>query len=316
MPYHHNMRERVRLSRDARFRGRTRLLRAFAIQLLVALALSAPFPRIVLSASFHGSLVVPWQPGRISSPMFESHAAFDPIASDFYFVRSTPDFTGWRLLVSSCGPNGWSEPAPPSFAGDGVEADPWFTLDGRSLYFISTRSTDGIKRDDLDIWSVDRAPSGEWGTPARLPAPVNSEGNEWFPRLAADGWLYFGSNRAGGRGKTDIWRAREVGGTWTIENLGPSVNTTGDEYEAEIARNGNYMIIMTNEGLYESSRRGGAWIERRPPPAPVNDNGGAVGALLLSNGNVLYSKESRSALSGEFYVWRRAAADNGVRSCP
>jgi hypothetical protein len=149
-----------------------------------------------------------------------------------------------------------------------------------------------------------------------LPAPVNSEGNEWFPRLAADGWLYFGSNRAGGRGKTDIWRAREVGGTWTIENLGPSVNTTGDEYEAEIARNGNYMIIMTNEGLYESSRRGGAWIERRPPPAPVNDNGGAVGALLLSNGNVLYSKESRSALSGEFYVWRRAAADNGVRSCP
>ena len=55
---------------------------------------------------------VPWKPAGISSPQFESHAAFDPLNGDFYFVRSTPAFSGWRILVSRCGAKGWSDPRP------------------------------------------------------------------------------------------------------------------------------------------------------------------------------------------------------------
>ena len=36
-----------------------------------------------------------WKPAGISSPQFESHPAFDPRTGDFYFVRSSPQFTGW-----------------------------------------------------------------------------------------------------------------------------------------------------------------------------------------------------------------------------
>lgn len=46
--------------------------------------------------------VVPWKPAGISSNQFESHAAFDPRTGDLYFVRSSPQFTGWRILVSHC----------------------------------------------------------------------------------------------------------------------------------------------------------------------------------------------------------------------
>ena len=92
-------------------------------------------------------------------------AAFDPLSSDFYFVRSSPKFEGWRILVSHCGREGWTAPQDAPFAGDGVEADPWFTPDGRTLYFISTRSTDGVKRKDLDIWRVDRG--ARWTVAAR-----------------------------------------------------------------------------------------------------------------------------------------------------
>ena len=134
-----------------------------------------------------GTDVRPWKPAGISSPMFESHPAFDPRTGDFYFVRSSPQFTGWRILASRCTATGWSTPAPPSFAGDGVEADPYFTSDGRSLYFISTRSVDGVKRKDLDIWRADRDEAGSWSAPTRLPDPVNSPGAEWFPRPAPDG---------------------------------------------------------------------------------------------------------------------------------
>src|SRR5262245_16537279 len=149
--------------------------------------------------------VTPWTPANISSPQFESHGAFDPLHPDFYFVRSSKEFVGWRILVSHCTSSGWSVPESAAFAGDGVEADPWFTADGKHLYFISTRSTDGIHRKDLDLWRVDRDAAGKWGTPQRLPEPVNSNSTEWFPRLAGDGWLYFGSNRDGGKGRNDIW---------------------------------------------------------------------------------------------------------------
>ncbi len=57
-----------------------------------------------------------WAPARISSPVFESHAAFDPLTGDLVFVRSPKEFRGWHLLVSHCGPLGWSEPQPPAFA--------------------------------------------------------------------------------------------------------------------------------------------------------------------------------------------------------
>jgi hypothetical protein len=52
--------------------------------------------------------------------------------SDLYFVRSSPKFEGWRIYVSHCVAAGWSKPESPSFAGDGVEADPFITPDGRA----------------------------------------------------------------------------------------------------------------------------------------------------------------------------------------
>ena len=41
--------------------------------------------------------------------------------------------------------------------------------------------------------------------------PVNSPGSEWYPTVAADGTIYFGSDREGGKGGTDIYRSRLVG---------------------------------------------------------------------------------------------------------
>jgi hypothetical protein len=75
--------------------------------------------------------VTPWKPAGISSPLFESHPAFDPRTGDLYFVRSSPSFEGWRILVSRCTASGWSKPEPPPFAGDGLEADPYFADGGR-----------------------------------------------------------------------------------------------------------------------------------------------------------------------------------------
>ena len=280
---------------------------------------------IVLSALGSAALVAAastdvraWKPTGISSPQFESHAAFDPLTGDLYFVRSSPEFTGWRILVSQCTGGGWSAPAPPAFAGPGVEADPYFTTDGRSLYFISTRSVDGGTGDNLDIWRVDRNTAGVWGVPMRLPEPVNSPGAEWFPRPSQDGWLYFGSSRPGGLGGNDIWRARlDPAGQWTAEHLGVEVNTAGDDYEPLPSPDGSRMIIMADGGLYETHKTETGWAPRTPLGPDVNQNGTEIGALFSPSGrSLLFARDTKGPDSGEFFVWYEHGPEAWPPDCP
>lgn len=283
-----------------------------AVTLLMLGAASGP------SSAAPTLVVEPWQPRGISSPQFESHPAFDPLTGDFYFVRSAPDFTGWRILVSHCGAHGWSMPEAPAFAGDGVEADPFFTNGGRTLYFISTRSTDGVHRSDLDIWRVDRDADGKWQEPMRLPEPVNSPAQEWFPRPGPDGWLYFGSGRPGGLGRTDIWRAKQDdAGQWIVENAGPALNSPADEYEPLPSPDGQTMILMAIDGLYESRREGDGWAPRRKLDPPVNVNGSEIGALFSPSGrSLLFARDLKGTQSGELFVWHIQGREDWPPRCP
>lgn len=281
--------------------------------LLFALAIAA-----ASVARAGGTDVEPWKPEGISSPQFESHAAFDPLTGDFYLVRSSPSFEGWRILVSHCGEKGWSPPRDPVFAGDGLEADPYFTPDGLTLYFISSRSTDGVKRKDLDIWSVTRDEKRAWSVPVRLPEPVNSTGAEWFPHPAGDGWLYFGSNRPGGLGGNDIWRARlGQDGRWIVENLGPAINTAGDEYEPLPSPDGSRMIVMTADGLYETKRAAAGWSKRVKLPPQVNVNATEIGAVFSPSGkSLLFARDTKGPDSGEFFLLREGGDETWPPACP
>jgi hypothetical protein len=244
-----------------------------------------------------------WSVPPISTDQFESHPAFDPRTGDLWFVRSTPQFRGWRINVSKCTSSGWSIPADAPIAGDGVEADPWFSPDGRTLWFISTRTTDGAKDRELDIWRATRGRDGRWNKPERLPDPVNSAGNEWFPRMDRDGWLYFGSDRPGGFGKTDIWRARQgKNGRWTVENAGPGLNGPGDEYEALPNPNGRWLLLSA-DAYYRSDRTPSGWGKRVRLDSTINANGSEIGAAFSPSGKSwLFARSLGSGRSGELLL--------------
>lgn len=283
-------------------------MKKFAVTFLCAAVLSG----------FTAQSVRLWTPDIIASDQFESHPAFDPLTGDLYFVRSSPQFSGWQILVSRCGPNGLEKPAPPVFAGDGVEADPFFADNGKTLYFISTRTSDGITRKDLDIWRIDRDAQGKWQTPQRLPAPINSAGHEWFPRPAVDGWLYFGSDRPGGFGKTDIWRGRlAADGHWIVENAGAALNTAADEYEPLPSADGTRMILQAGDAYYESTRTKDGWSPRVKLDAAINANGSEIGALLSPDGkSLLFARDAKDGKSGELFLAREAGAAPWPAVCP
>jgi len=76
--------------------------------------------------------------GVISTGDHESHPAFSPDGRMLMFVKMAPDFSKWTLFVSYDGKSGWSEPEIAPFSGQYWDADPFFTKDGKTLYFFSS----------------------------------------------------------------------------------------------------------------------------------------------------------------------------------
>src|SRR5262245_56897351 len=130
--------------------------------------------------------------GVISTGDFESHPAFTPDGLTLYFLKSTPTFSYWTIVVSRFVDGRWTTPEVAPFSGRYRDADPFITADGKRLYFISNRPVPGKTIRDLDIWVMDKTENG-WSEPRNLGQPVNSNANEWFPTLASDGTLYSGS---------------------------------------------------------------------------------------------------------------------------
>ncbi len=219
--------------------------------------------------------------------------------------------------MSRCGPNGRSEAVPAPLAAPGLEADPWFSPDGRTLYYVSSRATGSMDSDGLDIWLARRGRNGAWAPPERLPAPVNSDRAEWFPRPAGDGWLYFGSRRDGGLGRDDIWRARRVRGHWQVENAGPEVNSPGAEYELQPAPDGRWALLATDTGLYRLERgRHGGWTHKVRLGAEINATGTEIGPMIDPSGlSFLFSRIGGGGRSGELFEARPRSASAWPPPC-
>jgi len=247
--------------------------------------------------------------GVVSTGDFDSHPAFTPDGKTLYFVRSTPTFNFWTILVSRFENGQWQQPEIAPFSGQYSDADPFITSDGSHFYFISNRPVAGKATQDLDIWVMEKNGDG-WGEPKNLGEPVNSPGNEWYPTIASNGSIYFGSDRQGGKGRTDIYRCRVAAGTYSqAENLGDLINTSANEFEALISPEEKFLILMAGgraDGLggfdlYISYNRDGSWTK------PVN-----LGSKINSAGNE-YSPTISPDKKYFFWTSARGFADTPLK---
>ncbi|MCB2113833.1 MAG: PD40 domain-containing protein [Parvularculaceae bacterium] len=244
-----------------------------------------------------------FEPGLVSTGYDDAHVSFDPDGTAMYFVRSSPDFAHWTVLKSEKRNGSWGAPAIAPFSGVWSDADVFITRDGLTMFFVSTRPVDGSPRDDTDIWSATRkTPQDEWGAPRHI-RELSSPGYEWYPTMTDDGVLYFGSERAGGYGKSDIWRARWIDGRFSEpENLGPVINTPDQEIEPLIARDGRSMIFAARGGpgdkgeydLYSSFACAGEWTKPAPLPDEFNSPAWDFGPRLSPDGTQFYFTSNRA----------------------
>lgn len=99
------------------------------------------------------------------------------------------------------------------------------SADGKTLYILKDEGGG-------DIYFCTQLANGSWGAPAPLPGIINSSFEEKSITISKDGkTLYFSSNRPGGLGGTDLYKAtKDSKGEWAnVKNLGPKINTPFDE---------------------------------------------------------------------------------------
>lgn len=124
--------------------------------------------------------------------------------------------------------------------------------DGNTIYFASDMPG-GIG--GVDLYVVRRLPNGDWSQPLNLGSAINTEFDEDFPNLSADGkYLFFSSRGHSSMGGYDIFRAE-----WdpsklrfaAVENMRFPVNTPGDDLSFMLSETGRYgyMSAYRSEGF-------------------------------------------------------------------
>jgi hypothetical protein len=235
-----------------------------------------------------GTIPQVFAPNAVSTTARELNSVFTPDGSEFYFTIQGEDGR-WTIMRTALEHGRWTVPTPASFSGKWSDVDLFITADGRQLYFCSNRPVQGDALKDFDIWVSDRAGAG-WSDPRNLGAPINSPAAEFHPTLTRDGTMYFQSQRPGGHGAADIWRARLREGRYVeAECLPGPVNTSGFEGDAFIALDESYLIVSTRVGTLASSAglpaaRPDGVPAQAPPPPPAPPPPGLFVSVLRSDG--------------------------------
>ncbi|MEE8481364.1 MAG: ankyrin repeat domain-containing protein [Desulfobacterales bacterium] len=187
-------------------------------------------------------------PGILSTSVDEALYHYMDGGKIFIFSRPSPHNPETYLTyITELKDGKWTEPY--QFP---LKDKPWYynytvAPVGKTVYFTSPLSPDGsVQLQDWNIWITKKTAEG-WSKPRMLEAPVSSDKRDVCPSVTKDGTIYFFSDRAGGFGPGDIYRARLVNGKYTeVENLGEVVNTEYDEIDVSIAFDESYLIFQSN----------------------------------------------------------------------
>ncbi|MCC6815636.1 MAG: SPOR domain-containing protein [Saprospiraceae bacterium] len=121
---------------------------------------------------------------------------------------------------------------------------PALNEEGNILYFSSNKAGGYGEYDIYASYKVNNS----WSEPVNLGALINSPGNEISPFFKA-GDLFYSSDWHQGFGGFDVFRTSLHGIAWTnVENIGPCVNSTRDDY--------NFILDKENDGYFNSNREG------------------------------------------------------------
>lgn len=183
------------------------------------------------------------------------------------------------------------------------------SFDGKMMYYTKARQVLDAEV-GTEIFSSNRA-GGTWSEPQKIKIFKDSIISVAHPAISPDGQtLYFVSNDSSGFGGKDIWKATlENGEAKFIENLGPQINTPGDEMFPTIREDGTlyfssnghpgfggldiFKAVHVNDSLWTVENMG----------LPVNSSADDFGMTFAGKKETGYFSSNRNDLKGYDAIW-------------
>lgn len=193
----------------------------------------------------------------------------------------------------------WYDPVDIDFVDpDQGDAHPMLSYDQNLILFSSFRNPDQPGAADYNIWLAPRqgaVPGAEVVTHATFEAPrllpaIHSPAYDGAPAMAADGSLFFASERDGeGR---NIWFSEYADQNWgTPSRLGDEVNSAASDTEPFVPADRSYIVFASDRdgpwNLYLSREVNGVWSEAEPLEA-LNTEADERSPALSFAGHVLF----------------------------
>ena len=194
---------------------------------------------------------------------------------------------------------------------DANEGAQMISQDGQWLVFTGCNRPNGAG--SCDIYISYFTPQG-WSEAINMGNKINTEEWESQPCLSPDKRdIYFASRRPGGFGGADIYVSHlQANGRWSdAENLGPSINTTGDEQCPFIHADNQTLYFTSNvlpgygdEDLFVVRKSdNGSWEIPKNLGYPINtiDREGTL--FIAADGKTAYYASDRAAGKGGLDIY-------------
>jgi hypothetical protein len=249
---------------------------------------------------------MPFAPGIVSTRLNERDLAVSPDGSEIMYTLGTMD-NALRAIVLIKLKDGKvlsKEIAP--FSGKYNDIEPFFAPDGKKVYFSSSRPlNDEDMSTDFNIWYAEKV-NGIWNpNPKPVSDVINSDADEFYPAVTANGNIYFTAAYTSGFGREDIfWSALIDGRYGAPYALDTMINSTRYEFNAYVSPNEDILIFSSygrpdelgGGDLYLSVKDlSGRWSQARHLGGGINSSKLDYCPFLDLNSSTFYFTSNRAA---------------------
>jgi outer membrane protein OmpA-like peptidoglycan-associated protein len=230
------------------------------------------------------------QPNVITNP------GFTGIVQEDFYISYLSDNT-WQKAFNAGSPLNTNQ-------NEGAQT---LSSNGSYMFFTACNRPGGIGNCDIYFSAFS---NGKWSEPSNLGIPVNTKHWESTPSISADGrTLFFSSSRPGGVGGKDIWFSRlDEKNKWTEPvNLGPNINTEGDEISPFIHFDGKTLYFASDGRLGMGGfdifvtrlKNDSTWTTPQNLGYPINTCNDEMGLVIESGGQKAYYSSTREKANGK-----------------
>lgn len=225
---------------------------------------------------------------------FNGNGTYMAFTRNNYNNASRDGVVKLQIYFSEFKNNKWQKPKPFIFNSKEYSlGHPSLTKDGNTM-FLASDMLGGFG--GVDIYKCIKDENGNWSRPINLGSKINTEGDEMFPFIHEDDYLFFASNGLLGLGGLDVFMTKLSGNDYSKPlNLGTPINSSTDDFSFIIDKE-------LKTGFFSSNRNEGKGSDdiyyfNMLKPFGVNIIGTAknIAGDILANTNItLYNKGGKA----------------------